>query len=529
MNDLRLGLRLLWKDKAFTLTAVLTLAVCIGANTALFSIVHHVLLRPLPVPESARIVLMGNAYPGAGAAVGGSSAVPDYYDRLRDMDVFEEQADYQGGNQSIDQNGTPVRIRINRVTPSFFRLLRIAPALGRTFSEQEGEVGNDKSVVLSYGLWQSQFGGDPAAIGKDLRIDSQPYTVVGVMPKGFYFLNPDVLLWRPLAFTAEQKSDEQRHSNNFQNIGRLKPGASIERAQQEVDAINARNLEQFPALKPLLINAGFHTTVVPLQETLVPGFGRRVDTRDTRQRHGTAVPRGTVDCFNNSHVLQALETGGLRLLILKNAGGEVHELTRELVRALEVQLLAPALADDLHLHRCLVLVGVGEPDVALLAEHRENRHRLLTEAGVEVRQAVFRETDERHRALVDVAAVPAAETRRHRHHLGGLGAEEVAGGVDAVDPEVVHGAAAQPPLQPDVVRLVHPDGEVGTEGLGHADGAAADELDRLQGRRLEMEAVGDHQLDPVRLAGAQHAPALVSHHGHRLLAQHVREADGRDG
>src|ERR1700680_1580918 len=163
MDDLRLGLWLLWKDKAFTLTAVLTLAVCIGANTALFSIVHNVLLKPLPLPESDRIVLMGNAYPGAGAAVGGASAVPDYYDRLRNMDVFEEQADYNAGDQSLDQNGTPVRIRINRVTPSFFRLLRIAPALGRTFSEQDGEVGNDKKVILGYGVWQSQFGGDPAA------------------------------------------------------------------------------------------------------------------------------------------------------------------------------------------------------------------------------------------------------------------------------------------------------------------------------------------------------------------------------
>jgi predicted permease len=270
-NDIRVGLRLLWKDKAFSLTAALTLALCIGANTALFSVVHNVLLRPLPVPESDRIVLMGNAYPGAGAAAaaGGNSSVPDYYDRLRETDVFEEQAVYNGGNQSVDQNGTPVRIRINRVTPSFFRLLRIAPALGHTFSEQDGEVGNEKKVVLSYALWQSQFGGDPAAIGKDLRIDGQPFTVIGVMPKGFYFLNPNVMVWRPLAFTAQQKSDEQRHSNNYQDLGRLKPGASIERAQQEIDALNARNLEKFPQLKPLLINAGFHTTVEPLQETLV--------------------------------------------------------------------------------------------------------------------------------------------------------------------------------------------------------------------------------------------------------------------
>jgi len=271
LNDLRVGLRLLWKDKVFTSTAVLTLAVCIGANAALFSVVHNVLLKPLPVPESDRIVLMGNAYPGAGpsAAGGENSAVPDYYDRLADMDVYEEQAFYNSANQSIDQNGTPVRIRVTRVTPSFFRLLRIAPAMGRIFGEEDGQVGNERKVILSYALWQSQFAGDPAAVGRELRVDGVALTVVGVMPKGFYFLNPTVMMWRRLAFTPQQRSDEQRHSNNFQNIARLKPGATITRAQQEVDAINARNLDRFPQLKPLLINAGFHTTVNLLQERVV--------------------------------------------------------------------------------------------------------------------------------------------------------------------------------------------------------------------------------------------------------------------
>src|SRR5215813_692970 len=269
MGDLRIAFRLLKKDAAFTLTVVLTLTICIGANVALFSIVHNVLLKPLPLPESSRIVLMGNAYPGAGSPVPGNSAVPDYFDRLRDMDVFEEQAVYNGGTQSIDQNGVPLRVRINRVTPSFFRLLRVRPALGRAFSEEDGQVGRDTTAVISYALWQSQFGGDATALGKELRLDGQPVTVIGVMPKDFYFLSPDVLLWRPLAFTSEQRSDDQRHSNNFQNIGRLKAGATMTRAQQEVDAINARNLEQFPALKPLLINAGFHTVVEPLQDTLV--------------------------------------------------------------------------------------------------------------------------------------------------------------------------------------------------------------------------------------------------------------------
>ena len=118
LNDLRVGLRLLWKDKAFTLTAALTLAMCIGANTALFSVVHNVLLRPLNVPESDRIVLMGNAYPGAGAgaAAGSNSGVPDYYDRLRETTVYEEQAMYNGRNQSVDQNGTPHKSK-NRTAP----------------------------------------------------------------------------------------------------------------------------------------------------------------------------------------------------------------------------------------------------------------------------------------------------------------------------------------------------------------------------------------------------------------------------
>jgi predicted permease len=185
------------------------------------------------------------------------------------MDVFEEQAVYNGGIQSLDQNGTPVRVRINRVTPSFFRLLRVPAALGRTFVDEEGEVGKDTTVVISHQLWQSQFAKSPAVLGKTVRIDGQPVTVVGVMPEGFQFLTPDVLLWRPLAFTPEQKSDAQRHSNNLRNIGRLKVGATLEHAQQQVDAINATNSERFPALKVSLINAGFHTGVELVQDALV--------------------------------------------------------------------------------------------------------------------------------------------------------------------------------------------------------------------------------------------------------------------
>lgn len=268
-RDLRMATRMLAKDKAFGVTAALTLAICIGANTALFAVVYNVLLRPLPVPEPERILLMSNLYPKAGATDSSNSGVPDYYDRLRDVTAFEEQALFNTSSAAIGQDGLPTRIRVANVTPSFFRVVKVAPVLGRPFTEQEGEPGNEKKVVLSQALWRSQFGGDPAAVGRELRLDGQPYSVVGVMPAGFEALDPGVMLWRPLAFTPQQKSDEQRHSNNFWNVGRLKPGATLEQAQAQVDALNAANLERFAQYKELLLNAGFRTAVVPLQEHLV--------------------------------------------------------------------------------------------------------------------------------------------------------------------------------------------------------------------------------------------------------------------
>lgn len=268
MNDIRVAGRLLWKDKAFAVTAAVTLALCIGANTALFSVVQHVLLRPLPFPNGDRLVLMANHYPGAGVGdVGGNSSAPDYYDRLRETTVFDEQAMYNSSDVSIDQNGAPTRLRIMNVTPAFFRVLQVAPQTGRSFTDAEGEIGNENKVILSYALWQTQFGGRTDAIGQDVRIDGQPYTVVGVMPQGFTFLNEKVMLWRPLAFTPQRK--QQRHANNWRNIARLKAGATVAEARAQIDALNRANLDRFPQYKQLLINARFYTSVDRLQDDIV--------------------------------------------------------------------------------------------------------------------------------------------------------------------------------------------------------------------------------------------------------------------
>jgi predicted permease len=268
LQDIRFGLRLLWRDRGFAATSILTLALCIGANAAIFAVVNSVLLRPLPVPHSEQLVHMYNTYPGAGV-VGGSTGVPDYYDRLRETTVFQEQALYNTRGVTLGGEGAPQRISSMMATPSLLRLLQAQPLRGRIFTEEDGDVGKTRKAILTYASWQQWFAGQDNAIGRDVRINSQPYTVVGVLPKDFGFLDPDIKVWLPVAFTAEQKSDDQRHSNNWSYVARLKAGASVEQARQQIDALNARNLDRFPQLKQILINAGFHTVVLPLQEHLV--------------------------------------------------------------------------------------------------------------------------------------------------------------------------------------------------------------------------------------------------------------------
>ena len=267
--DVKYAVRSLWRDKGFALTVLLTFAVCIAANAALFAIVNSVILRPLPMADANAILIMSNDYPNAGATGGNYAASGDYFDRLREMTVFESQAMFRTRNQTVELNGSPQQIRGMLVTPSWFHLLRVSPMMGRAFAEEEGEIGREQEVILSHGLWQELYGGDKAVLGRTLRISGRPFTVVGVMPRNFNFIEPQVRLWMPLAFTAEEKT--LHHSNNWFHIGRLKPGATMHQAQAQVNGINAENLDRFPELKEVLINAGFHTTVKPLQDMLTAG------------------------------------------------------------------------------------------------------------------------------------------------------------------------------------------------------------------------------------------------------------------
>jgi len=219
--EIKMAARFLARSKGYVLAVVITLSACIAVNVAIFAIVDSVLLRPLPVPNAQQIVLMSNRYPNAGVGEQNISSSGDYYDRLKAVTALQEQAEFRFADQTITINGMPEQAKGMIATPSLFRLIEVKPAVGRAFSDAEGEIGNEQKVILSYGLWQQLYGGDRAVLGRDMRLSGRPFMIVGVMPRNFVFINPEVRLWIPAAFTDEHKT--VHHNNNWYNIGRLKP------------------------------------------------------------------------------------------------------------------------------------------------------------------------------------------------------------------------------------------------------------------------------------------------------------------
>jgi predicted permease len=271
LRELRFALRSLLRERGYSATVLFTLAICIAANVAAYSIVSCVLLKPLPVPNAARIVLISNQYPKAGVKDNEDRAAADYYDGLRALPALSRQAMFQAQKGTLSIERSPRQISGMAVTPSFFDLIGTHPVRGRAFTPEEGEIGAERKVILSDALWHSLFAASPGAIGQDIRVNGRPYIVVGIMPAGFNFTDPDVRYWIPLAFTAQQKSGH--HNNNWRHIGLLAPGATVRQVQSQVDALNAANLDRFPEFRQLLINAGYYSTVEPLQAMVVKDVG----------------------------------------------------------------------------------------------------------------------------------------------------------------------------------------------------------------------------------------------------------------
>src|SRR6185369_15637501 len=262
MNELRFAFRRILKNRGFTAVAVLTLALCLGANIVIFAVVDSVLLRPLPFREPDRLVTTINAYPKAGVQRSGSS-LPNYYDRREAIAAFEKTAAIRGGTVIVGEAGSPERVQIERVSPEFFATLGIAPARGRFFTEEETEYARSGVIILTDAYWRARFHADPNVLGREMRVDGLKATIVGVLPPGFHYLSSRARLFFPLASATDERGIDRRHSNNLQLVARLKPGATLAEAQAQIDALNAKQVAEDP-YSGLVKGAGYRTGVFPL-------------------------------------------------------------------------------------------------------------------------------------------------------------------------------------------------------------------------------------------------------------------------
>ncbi len=264
LQDLRYAARRLLRSPGFTAVAVLTLALGIGANSAIFSVVNGVLLRSLPFAEPERLVQLGTIKPGEEPQAGTVSP-PDFVSLREENRVFTEVVAFTYGGATLTGTGEPERIEAAWVSAGFFELLGAAPVLGRTIGPEENQPGNSEVAVLGYGLWQQTFGGDPGIVGRTITLNGITRTVVGVAPPGFGFPEQRAV-WAPLpyneSFSAE--TDVNRRAQYLGVLARLRPGTTLEQARAEVSTISARLEQEFPQT-----NTNVALALVPLREVMV--------------------------------------------------------------------------------------------------------------------------------------------------------------------------------------------------------------------------------------------------------------------
>ena len=272
LQDLRYAFRNLARNRGFLFVALLTLALGIGANTTIFSVINSTLLQPLAFPEGHRLVLVWETF-GKGPDNWNIVSAPNFWDFRRFSHSFEDMAIFdsagRGYNLSAAGNSKEAeRVSGLRVTANFFSVLGAKPFLGRTFLPEEEALGKDREVVLSYGLWKTRYGGDPSLVGRTIRIDSADFTVVGVMPRDFQwqFWSRPRELWVPVGYT---KTDFGRDDNSFLCIARLKPGVTIQQAAAEMGALAKNITAQYPRL-----DANMGATVSPLEDYGIEGLRR---------------------------------------------------------------------------------------------------------------------------------------------------------------------------------------------------------------------------------------------------------------
>ena len=260
LQDIRYAVRSLIKRPGFVVVAVATLAFGIGANTAIFSVVDAVLLRPLSFPEPERIVVLDGTNLNLGIPEGGATSVPDFSDWRNQSSSFEQIAAFVAGGTVLVTNDEPERVRGTSVTEDFFPLFRTAPFKGRLIQADEFKEGNDFVAILSYALWQRRFGASENVIGSKVQVSNFSITIVGVMPPGFDYPT-QTEIWFPLPLNP---ANEKRFNRFLNVVGRLKPGVTIQQAQSEMGLMSERLAQTY-----VETNMGWNVKLTNLQNRLV--------------------------------------------------------------------------------------------------------------------------------------------------------------------------------------------------------------------------------------------------------------------
>ncbi|MDI3289619.1 ABC transporter permease [Polyangium sp. 15x6] len=248
LQDVRFALRMLRKAPAFTVAALVVLALGIGATSAIFSVVNAVVLRPLPYPDADRIVVIHQDFRLAGLEQM-AFGIPEYHDFRDQNRSLEAVAAYQLRDKNLASVDPPERLLVATVSPAFFPVLKIEAAPGRVFTPDEAKAGNDRVVLLSHALWQRRFGGDASIVGRSADLSGEPYTVVGVLPRGFA-LPQKVDVWIPLAPSELESSEERRNWRNYDLLARLKAGVSVVQAEEDLTALRRRMNEEHEGAAP---------------------------------------------------------------------------------------------------------------------------------------------------------------------------------------------------------------------------------------------------------------------------------------
>ena len=334
MQNLRYALRGLRRQPLFTLVAVLTLAVGIGANTAIFSLLYQVLLRPLPYAHEDRLVYVWNTYPLMGLQQA-TVSIPDYLDRRAQAPAIEDATLFNTRSLSLSE-GEPEQIRALRVTPSFFSTLGRQPVLGRGFTEADATEGADQYAILTHSLWTSHFAADQSIVNRDIRLDGVAYRVVGVLPDDFDLPARDIGMLVPFSFTANDRSDNARGNEFSMMIARLAPGATREQLDAQMKAIVARNLDRLPQSRPFVTSSGFSGYSVPIREQLSGNIRAPLLLLQV----GVLLVL-LIACANVANLLLMRATGRHREVAIRSAigAGRGHVIRQLLVEGLVLSVL----------------------------------------------------------------------------------------------------------------------------------------------------------------------------------------------